>query len=79
MPSTPAAGTASHAHMMSHADQKPACLLRPTVLNTRHDPVLGSIVDSSAYTKPIGRIIAVMRMNPRKVAGPQYDRKMPSQ
>ena len=79
MPRTPAAGTASQAHMMSQALQKPACLLMPTVLNTRHDPVLGSIVESSEYTKPIGKIMSVMRMKPKNVAGPQYDIKMPSQ
>lgn len=71
MPSTPAAGTASHAHMMSHADQNPACLFMPTVLNTKQEPVLGSIVESSAYTKPIGSTMAVISRNPSHVPGPQ--------
>lgn len=43
----------------------------PTVLNTKQEPVLGSIVESSAYTKPIGSTMAVISRNPSHVPGPQ--------
>lgn len=40
----------------------------PTVLNTKQEPVLGSIVESSAYTKPIGSTMAVISRNPSHAA-----------
>lgn len=62
-PGAPEAGVLVDAHGVKH----------------QADPVLGSIVESSEYTKPIGKIMSVMRMKPKNVAGPQYDMKMPSQ
>ena len=65
--------------MISHADQKPACLLIPTVLNTRHEPVLGNIVENSAYTNAVGSTASVISANARNVPGPVYDMNIPSQ
>ncbi len=79
MPSTPAGGTASHAARISQVDQKPACLLRPTVPYTSSTPAVGHITDHSAYTKPIGRTATIMRAKPMKVNGPVVVRKKPSQ
>ncbi len=64
---------------MSHVDQKPACLLRPTVPYTSSTPAVGHMVAHSAYTKPMGSTAIIMRPKPMNVNGPVVVRKKPSQ